>query len=314
MALPMPTDSEEHNCKEVSKEEYDMEYDVISLMERRLPRYVVNCFRAAGYDEIQVVASMDTSDREMNSISIIEKYIEGKFKHNPDMLPPTMSLGAHPTPFEFPPGHRIRICNFVKEVKQLLSSSLHYTSASLKQPQEQPRPTKKLKLLPHSVEKAPHTSSEVSCQIHMSIATWVKQQKLNCLNTLQEGKHYFVVVKNDGNDQVSAFVKCCICHTSVRLQQLNQHYQLSNWTRHIKRCASNATIDSKQTKLLLPKTSSSAAKLPTPTIQPVSVDDVISEPPQSSSNVSTIDDNSTNQKNLQVFRQAPPLLQKEGQN
>ena len=302
----MPLDSEQ------PKEE---EYDVISLMEKRLPRYVVNCFRAAGYDEIQVVASMDTSDREMNSISKIEKYIEERFKHIPDMLPPSMSLQVDATPFEFPPGHRIRICNFVEEVKQLFRSSHHYTPASTKQPS---RPAKKSKLMSYSVEEAPAplTNDEVSCKIHRSITTWVKRQKLTFLRNLQEGKHYSIVVRNDTNAQVSAFVKCCICHTSVRLHQLNKHYQLSNWTRHIKNCASDVTIDSKQTKLLLPKISSSAAKLSSPTTstQSVSANDVISEPPQSSSNVSTIDEGSANQGNLQVFCLAPPLLQKEGQN
>ena len=297
----MPLESEQ------PKEE---EYDVISLMERRLPRYVVNCFRAAGYDEIQIVASMDTSDREMNSISKIEKYIEERFKHIPDMLPPSMSLEVNAGPFEFPPGHRIRICNFVEEVKQLFMSSHNYTLASTKQPS---RPAKKSKLMPHS--HAPLTADEVSCQIHKSITTWVKRQRLTFLRTLQEGKHYSVIVRNDSNDQVSAFVKCCICHTSVRMHQLNQHYQLSNWTRHIKKCASDATIDSKQTKLLLPKISLSAAKLSSPTTstQSVSANEVITEPPQSSSNVSMINE-TANQGNPQVFCLAPPLLQKEGPN
>ena len=79
------------------------------------------------------------------------------------MLPPSVSLEAAPTPFEFPPGHLIRICNFVKEVKQLLPSSHHYTPASTKQLREQPISTKKLKIMPHSVQKAPLTTDEVSC-------------------------------------------------------------------------------------------------------------------------------------------------------
>ena len=59
---------------------------------------------------------MDTSDKEHNSIDKIEKFIQLKYansaKHNPFPSPP----------FEFPPGHRIRICNFVKEVKKLKES------------------------------------------------------------------------------------------------------------------------------------------------------------------------------------------------
>ena len=48
--------------------------DVNVLMQEQLPRYVVNCFQAAGYDELEVIASMDTTEGETNSISKIEKY------------------------------------------------------------------------------------------------------------------------------------------------------------------------------------------------------------------------------------------------
>ena len=84
--------------------------------------------------------------------------------------------------------------------------------------------------------------------------------------------------------------------------------------QHIKKCASNAPTDLKQTKLL-PKVSSSAAKLPSPTTQSVFANDLISEPPprvQCPSNVSITDDNSTNQKNLQVFWQDPPYFRRSG--
>ena len=69
------------------------------------------------------------------------------------MLPPSMSLEKDPTPFEFPPRHCIHICNFVKEVKQLFMSSDHNTPASMIQPREHSRPTKKSAVMPHSIEK-----------------------------------------------------------------------------------------------------------------------------------------------------------------
>ena len=34
-----------------------LEVDVNLLMQERLPRYVVNCLQAAGYDELEVIAS-----------------------------------------------------------------------------------------------------------------------------------------------------------------------------------------------------------------------------------------------------------------
>ena len=35
-----------------------LEVDVNLLMQQRLPRYVVNCLQAAGYDELEVIASI----------------------------------------------------------------------------------------------------------------------------------------------------------------------------------------------------------------------------------------------------------------
>ena len=57
------------------------EIDVIPLMQRRLPKYVANCLQAAGYDEQEVIATMDTSEGEKNSISKIEKYIAKRYNY-----------------------------------------------------------------------------------------------------------------------------------------------------------------------------------------------------------------------------------------
>ena len=99
----------------------DLEVDVLSLTEDRLPRYVVNSLRATGYDELEVIASMDVTQGEVSScITTIEEYIERQHNSNTDMLLscclPESENSLH---FEFPPGHRIIICKFVKEVKEL---------------------------------------------------------------------------------------------------------------------------------------------------------------------------------------------------
>ena len=128
------------------------------------------------------------------------------------------------------------------------------------------------------------------------------------LSSLKEGNHYSVIVKNHGNGQIAAVVKCVICHTSVRLHSQNSHYQISNWTRHIKRCAANSSCatnsSSRQTKLFpkIPvknpiKQSDSAGK----------ISDEIEPLPVSSNDLADESSNS------QVFCQAPPLLKKEGQ-
>ena len=71
---------------------------------------------SSGYDEMEVISTMDISDKEHNSIDNIEEFIHRKYANRAECNP-----FLSPT-FEFPPGHRIRICNFVKEVKKLRES------------------------------------------------------------------------------------------------------------------------------------------------------------------------------------------------
>ena len=79
--------------------------DIVTLMKQRLPKYIVNCFMSSGYDEMEVISTMDTSDKEHNSIDKIEKFIQRKYANSAEHNP-------FPSPaFEFPPGHRIQICN-----------------------------------------------------------------------------------------------------------------------------------------------------------------------------------------------------------
>ena len=76
-------------------------------MKQKLPEYVVKCLMSAGYDEIEVLSTMGTSEKQGNLIEKIESFIEKRyadsFEHNP----------FSSRPFEFPPGHRVQICNFV---------------------------------------------------------------------------------------------------------------------------------------------------------------------------------------------------------
>ena len=58
-----------------------LEVDVLELMEKQLPRYVVNCLQAAGYDDLEVIASMDVAEGEKsNCISTVEEHIERRHK------------------------------------------------------------------------------------------------------------------------------------------------------------------------------------------------------------------------------------------
>ena len=37
--------------------------DVLEMMKQKLPEYVVKCLISAGYDEIEVLSTMDTSEK-----------------------------------------------------------------------------------------------------------------------------------------------------------------------------------------------------------------------------------------------------------
>ena len=87
--------------------------DGISLMKQALPEYIVNCFFAAGYDTTDVITAMDISDNPGNSIELIEKYISERYPKDPRYCNNPDSDILLAKPFEFPPGHRIRICNFI---------------------------------------------------------------------------------------------------------------------------------------------------------------------------------------------------------
>ena len=238
-----------------------LEVDVNLLMQERLPRYVVNCLQAAGYDELEVIASMDTNEGEASSISKIEKYIERHHKSNPDMQSSYSTESCTSLPFEFPPGHRIRICNFVQEIKQLYRNT---KSTNVSTKHSGSATGKRLKLMAQPEDKLPLSVDEITHHVHESISKWIKRQKHTALNSLKEGKHYNVMVNNRDNGQIVAVVNCGICRTSVRLHPLNRHYQISNWTRHIKRCASNSShaTDSRQTKLF-PKSTVKTKSCPT---------------------------------------------------
>ena len=89
--------------------------EAISVMRRKLPGYVVECFVAAGYDTLAVVGDMDISHEPGNSFQQIEDYINSVHPHNPRFTRSNMGAST----FKFPPGHRQAIEAFVKEAKQL---------------------------------------------------------------------------------------------------------------------------------------------------------------------------------------------------
>ena len=88
--------------------------ELLLLIQQQLPGYITKCFCASGFDSEEVIASMDmTSDGPENAMKIMEVYIEKHYSHDPSVHS-EFSVGLE-GPFEFPPGHKVRICNFVKK-------------------------------------------------------------------------------------------------------------------------------------------------------------------------------------------------------
>ena len=80
-------------------------------MKENLPGYVLKCFLAAGFDSEEAIAYMDT-----DSVKTMETFIEKRFSHDPSMHSQfSDGLGV---PFEFPPGHKVQIFSFIKQVKE----------------------------------------------------------------------------------------------------------------------------------------------------------------------------------------------------
>jgi len=48
-------------------------------MEKQLPRFIVNCLQAAGYDDLEAIASI-YMDEKSNCINTVEELIERRHK------------------------------------------------------------------------------------------------------------------------------------------------------------------------------------------------------------------------------------------
>ena len=245
-------------------------------MKESLPDYIVNCMLAAGYDDIKIISAMDVTDSEGNSISIIENFIEKRFKGDPDYCHNHISKSS--LPFEFPPGHRLRICNFVHAVKKMYRTSIsnksHLLTCKRKRTTDQHNfgKAKKFKLSDHiAVPSA--GSTEVSKQVEITkdkwsdesqdesiilnsvrqrLNKWMQQQTNTRLSKLKENNDYTIIV--EASSQNSVCVKCNACSTSINLHKkdktrLNSSYLLSNWTKHVKSCTMSEVGNAKQHSL-----------------------------------------------------------------
>jgi hypothetical protein len=158
---------------------------------------------------------------------------------------------------EFPPGHRIRIVNFVKEVKERLEASQkksrkkmhlghspskrHLASQQTTLPREKGKPSKKLNTGTSSSETEIVDTSDAMAQLVKSIDQWKSKQSEGHLQNLQVDVHYTIEFAHDEEAQVVK-IRCIPCNSLVVLHRIdrtdiNIHFKLSNWTRHVKKCS-----------------------------------------------------------------------------
>ena len=229
--------------------------DLMKVMEEKLPPYIRKCFLAAGFDTFEVISSMDVSESEGNSIAIIEGFIGKYYSGNPEFYgSPTPNLQC---PFLFPPGHRLRICSFVSEVKCIYQQALaskrkrklwitssvpkkrhQNASSALSGPSGLPKiASASYRGSSTESEGGELTISSVSNQIRVSIAKWLKKQQNPKLKSLKENKHFTInVLRHPESRVLSVFIRCIPCTSGVHLSPKNDIYLISNWTRHIKLC------------------------------------------------------------------------------
>ena len=185
-------------------------------MKEELPAYVVKCFIAAGFDTLEVIAKMNISNKPGNSIELIEQFISDEYPNNPEYMRSK----------KFPPGHRIRIQDFVNKVKHLMKPQLGKRTVSGGR-SNQPKKTKA-----NSGDTSDFDQPGNVGDIRRQIAKWQQTQKEPNVRKLKEHEHFEVSVTSTG----AAYISCKICMKKCQLGSKKNKFLISNWTRHAVKC------------------------------------------------------------------------------
>ena len=180
-------------------------------MKDALPSYITKCFTAAGFDTVDVIMKMDVSDDPRNSIEQIEQFIASE---HPDLINSKSK--------RFPPGHRIRIEQFVDSVRQ--------SKKVVKRQYIGPRhkENKKQRMSSTGTSDASHLtdSDEVSdiSQIRCQICKRQRTQTNETVRNLKEHQHFDVTVTDTG----IAHINCLMCMKKFRLGTKKNKFLISN--------------------------------------------------------------------------------------
>ena len=88
------------------------EEEFMNFLKASLPPYIVQCFIVSGYDSARVVAQMTTNGLD-NSIDQMENFILKEYSDDPSCY----HMSKIKSTYVFASGHRIKITNFINDVK-----------------------------------------------------------------------------------------------------------------------------------------------------------------------------------------------------
>ena len=259
----------ELNLKDEEEITYESRKQVaIKIMRTNLPEYVVNCFVAAGFDTLEVIADMDSSGEPGNSLQLIEDFINNEHPGDTRFTHGTTAAST----FKFPPGHRQSIAKFVQQTK-LQEEEMRRLCRKRESEGFCTMPKRRKIACLSSKEMAANNSTSSSsaeiidqsslvADIRRQIAKWQRSQQDAKLRELKEHEKYEVRVKLEGGKLIPS-IQCKVCTKSYSLGLKDGRPMISNWTKHISKCIKQKTGTRKvqqyfQPTVPLPSTSGNA--------------------------------------------------------
>jgi len=176
---------------------------------------------------------MDVSERRENSIRVIENYVEQYYSTHQNLFA-NPSGCVQPKPFRFPPGHRMQIINFVREVKKISKvgqkHKLGDPTLICKAKIKKKRHRSSFHEPNDGIQFDEETIADVSEQVRCSASAWVQKETDPIMHSLKETTDFSVSAKFLDNI-LSVEMKCVPCNTTLQLQPDSKkpcRYILSN--------------------------------------------------------------------------------------
>ena len=185
---------------------------------------VKNCFSEAGFDDIEAITGRDID----KCIAETEAFIEKRKDNLPHCLPMTHCTNLS-IPFEFVPGHRVRIIKALKRLQE--TNKTQDCSSSV------PKPTKKGRIV-----RTPDTENDeipsIKQEVRMKMLEWSKEDGKN---EIDENKSYGIIVSRNPLNPVTcvASIRCVGCGKSILLPRKKtgkKPFQIGNLKKHYEIC------------------------------------------------------------------------------